>query len=240
MRLAAIETSTGLGSVALFDDGDLVAEAAAYVVNGHGESFLPLVSAVFARVSWTPRDVARWGVGIGPGSFTGTRIAVSLAKGIALATGGELVGVTSLDALADRVDDREAGPRPIVSLVEAGKGEVFVQVRRGPHVLVAPCHVALADVAARVSRAVGKESVLVVGAAALRVDWSSLGAGVTLDVAPPHDLPRATAVGRIALFAPAECADAIEPLYVRPPEITGPKGSSEPAAARAGPEEGAT
>jgi tRNA threonylcarbamoyladenosine biosynthesis protein TsaB len=233
MRLAAIDSSTALGSVALFEDGVLVAEDSRRVSQAHGESLLPMMSALFDRLGWTARDVARWGVGVGPGSFTGLRIAVATAKGIALATGAELVGVTSLDALAHGLGDARRDPargactteEAVVSVVAGGKGEVFVQVRRGGAQLLGPVHVRAAEVGARVRQAVSGGSVVVVGEVASELDWSQLGADVRRVVEPPHDLPRASSVGRIALGRPAEDADALEPVYVRPPETTLPRGA---------------
>jgi tRNA threonylcarbamoyladenosine biosynthesis protein TsaB len=222
MRLAAIDTSTALGSVALFEDGDLVAEQSQRVSNAHGESLLPMVAALFERVGWQPAQVERWGVGIGPGSFTGVRIAVATAKGIALATGAQLVGVTSLDALAEGLDDR--GGAVVASVLAAGKGEVFVQARREGKVVLGPSHVVLAEVGATLARIAGAEGpVVVAGEAASELDLSALGVRVILAVASPHDLPRASVIGRIAHARPADDADALEPLYVRPPEITLPK-----------------
>ena len=216
-----MDTSTALGSIALFEDDVLVAEDSRRVSNAHGESLMPMVSALFDRVGWRPGDIARWGVGIGPGSFTGVRIAVATAKGIALATGAELVGVTSLDAIAQGLGgDGEL----VVSTVSAGKGELYVQARRGGSVVLSPTHLPIARVAVEVGVAgSGSRSVVVVGEAAKAVDWSALGSAVVLQTEPPHDLPHASAVGRIAAARAAEDADALEPFYVRPPEITMPK-----------------
>ncbi len=195
MRLAAIETSTALGSVALFEDGRLVAEDSRRVSNAHGESLLPMVSALFERVGWVPADVQRWGVGIGPGSFTGCRIGVATVKGIALATGAEIVGVTSLDALAFGLE----GDGLVVSVVAGGKGELFLQARRGDALLLAPSHLRFAEVAGRIAALEPEGRVVVAGEASAEVDWSALGGRVTLRVEAPHDAPRATSVGRIAL-----------------------------------------
>jgi tRNA threonylcarbamoyladenosine biosynthesis protein TsaB len=220
-RLAAIDTSTALGSVALFEGDALVAEEARRVSNAHGESLLPMVTELFDRLGWRPADVARWGVGVGPGSFTGTRIGLATAKGIVLATGAELVGVTSLDALADGVEG------DIASVVAAGKGELFVQVRRGGRLVLAPTHVRIADVPACVAEAAAGAPIVVAGEAARDADWAVLGGRALLLTEPPHDLPRASAVGRIAAARDADDADALEPVYVRPPEITMPRGGKD-------------
>jgi hypothetical protein len=83
-------------------------------------------------------------------------------------------------------------------------------------------HLRTGDVAARVAEVAAGERVMVAGEAAAEVDWSALDARVELVMQPPHDLPHATAVGRIALTRPAEDADRLEPVYVRPPDITMP------------------
>ena len=223
MRLAAIDTSTQLGSIALFEDGVLLAEDAHRVANAHGESLLPMLSALFERTGWAAPDVTRWAVGVGPGSFTGIRIGVATAKGIVLATGAELVGVTSLEALAFGL----AGEL-VVSLVGAGKGELFVQAWRGDTSgasVLGPMHLRTGDVAARLAELAAGARVIAAGEAATEVDWSALGGRFECVVQPPHDLPHASAVGRIALgraSRPAEDADALEPVYVRPPDITMP------------------
>ncbi len=227
MRLAAIDTSTVLGSVALFEDGRLVARDARRVSNAHGESLLPMVAELFVRTGWNPREVARWAVGIGPGSFTGVRIAVATAKGIAIATGAELVGVTSLDALAYGLPADEDDL--VVSLVSAGKQEVFAQATRAGRLVMPPCHASLASMAARVALAAADAvRVLVVGEQAPALAGLDLDVGgrpVVVSNAPPHDLPDAVSVGTLALVRPADDVDALEPLYVRPPDITSPRSS---------------
>jgi tRNA threonylcarbamoyladenosine biosynthesis protein TsaB len=216
VRIAAVESSTALGSVALLEDGRLVAEDARRVSNAHGESLLPMVVALFERVGWAPRDIVRWGVGVGPGSFTGARIGVATVKGIVLATGAELVGVTSVDAVAYGLP----ADALVVSVVAAGKGEVFVQVRMGGRIVMPPSHLGTGVVAAHVAALDSDTRVVVAGEAAVGVDWSALGGRVSTVVDAPHDLPRASIVARIAMTRAPEDADALEPVYVRPPEIT--------------------
>ncbi len=203
-RLAAIETSTALGSVALFEDGVLVLEREQRVSNAHGESLLPMLDQVMREVGWRPGDVARWGVGIGPGSFTGVRIGVALAKGIHLATGAELVGITSLDAIAAAAPDASAA---VIAVLGAMRGEVFAQATG--EIARPPECVRIDDWEAWLT-ALGTDA----PRAALVGDAAPIVSGT-----PPH----ARLVGRLALTRTADDADALEPVYVRPPDITMPK-----------------
>ena len=224
MRVAAIDTSTALGSVALVEDGRLVAEESRRVSNAHGESLLPMVSALFAAVGWAPGDVARWGVGIGPGSFTGCRIGVATVKGIAMATGAAIVGVTSLDALVFGL----LGADLVASVVAGGKGELFLQAKRHGETILAPSHLRIADIAPRLATLEPIGRIVVAGEAASPVDWTLLEGRVSLLADPPHDVPRARVIAQMVLAAEPVDADRLEPLYVRPPEITVPKGPKKP------------
>lgn len=215
MKLAAIETSAARGSVALYEDGVLVAEESGGGSSAHGEALMPRVDATFRRVGWRPRDVARWGVGVGPGSFTGVRIGLATVKGIAIATGAEIVGVTSLEAIAEGFDDDVA----TASLVFAMKGEIFLSVVRGRDVVIAPEHRRIEAVAARLG-GLGMARLRVVGEAAKLVDWGGVTVEIVTDA--PHDVARATAVGCIAARRAPSDVDALEPLYVRAPDITKP------------------
>jgi tRNA threonylcarbamoyladenosine biosynthesis protein TsaB len=219
MKLAALDTSTELGSIALFDGGELVAEDSRRAPFAHGEFLLPMVDLLFARVGWKPRDVTRWAVGVGPGSFTGVRIGVGTVKGIVIATGAEVVGVTSLDAVAFGV---ACGETPCASVLFAMKGEVFVQVKRGPDTLLAPANIRIEDVP-DVLAGHGWEELTLVGGGARLFDPSRIMSGWTILTEPPNDLPRAASVGQIAMERPAGDSATLEPLYVRPPDITVPR-----------------
>lgn len=206
-RLVAIDTSSQLGTIAAFDGGVLVGERASGVMNAHGESLLGLLDELFRELGWAPEDVGRWAVGVGPGSFTGTRVAVSTVKGIAFATGAAIAAVTSFDAIEHGL----ALDGSFVTLVDAGKGELFVRFSGE-----APGHATL-DVVREQARARGVRHAVGAPARGLALD------GVTVHADPPHDVARAVAIGRVAFAAPAVDLDSLEPLYVRPPEITTPR-----------------
>jgi tRNA threonylcarbamoyl adenosine modification protein YeaZ len=219
MKLCALDTSTALGSVALFEDDRLVAEEARRVSNAHGEALLPMVDATFARAGWKPTDVERWCVGIGPGSFTGVRIGVATAKGIVLGTGASIVGVGSLEALAAMVPDQS---KPIVAAVPAIRGELYLQVcgaARSEPVCLPPD--AIAPWLETIAPSAAAPEVILVGEAAEKIP-ALPSRTLTLLSRGDHALPHARGVAAVGRGRPAEAADTVEPIYVRAPEITTP------------------
>ncbi|MBX3227119.1 MAG: tRNA (adenosine(37)-N6)-threonylcarbamoyltransferase complex dimerization subunit type 1 TsaB [Labilithrix sp.] len=207
MRICAVDTSTALGSVALFDDDVLVLEEARRVSNAHGESLLPMIDRLFAEAGWKPRDVERWCVGLGPGSFTGVRIGVATVKGILLGTGASCVGVSSLDALAALTPD----PARTLAAIDAIRGEVYVGLpNREPACLVPDAVAAWADLSGAIT---------FVGEASAKIP-DPPGCTVTRLTAGDHALPHARGVALAARARVAIAPDALDPIYVRPPEIT--------------------
>src|SRR4051812_2977434 len=121
MLTLALDTSTYVGSVSVTRGGELLAEWSAFVRASHGETLLPHVEQALTLAGVHLREVELLAVGIGPGSFTGVRIGVATAKGLALSLQKPLVGVTSLRTLAAGMP---AGGGLLVPLLDAHKGEV--------------------------------------------------------------------------------------------------------------------
>jgi tRNA threonylcarbamoyladenosine biosynthesis protein TsaB len=122
MRLLAVETSSLAGGVALLDGERLVAEYVLDVSITHSERLMAAIDRVLADARWTPRQLQALAVAVGPGSFTGLRIAVSTVKGLALALGLPIAAVPTLDAMAAAVP---WAALPVCPVLDARKGEVY-------------------------------------------------------------------------------------------------------------------
>ncbi|MBI3268256.1 MAG: tRNA (adenosine(37)-N6)-threonylcarbamoyltransferase complex dimerization subunit type 1 TsaB [Planctomycetes bacterium] len=131
MRIAAFETSGTLGSVALAQDGALVSERAFEKGLVHGRELLPSLRDLVAAAGWVIGDVDLFAVSCGPGSYTGVRVGVATAKALAWALGKGILGVPSLDALAENAP-ADAGER-VCPVVDARWQQVYAAVyRRNP------------------------------------------------------------------------------------------------------------
>lgn len=122
MKTLAFDTSTFTATAAVVDGRSVLAESSALQRAGHSERLLPLVDEVLARAGLPLAAVERIAVGLGPGSFTGVRLGLATAKGLQLATGIPLVGVSSLAALAASAWSLEG---PLVAALDARRDEVY-------------------------------------------------------------------------------------------------------------------
>ncbi len=123
--LLALDTSTTQLGVALYDGVRVLAEM--YWLSGrrHTQELAPLVAEALRRTGFAPDDVAAVGVALGPGSFTGLRIGLAFAKGLAMPRGLPLVGVPTLDAVAAAVPPVDGFPT-LAAVLPAGRGRFAV------------------------------------------------------------------------------------------------------------------
>jgi tRNA threonylcarbamoyladenosine biosynthesis protein TsaB len=188
MLILAFDTATEVATSALVDDGELLGERTSRAV-----TLLEDVDALLRQSGTHTRDVEALAVGIGPGSFTGVRIGLSTARGLALALGIPVAGVSTLDALA-------AGAPGAIPVIDARRREVFLPGR-----VLAP-----GEVEVEAGR-------MYVGSGAVR--YRSVLEAAGADVPPDADerhLPRARFHAQLARdFRPAE---EVEPLYLRLPD----------------------
>ncbi len=125
--ILAIDTATRFVSLALHDGKRLLLESTWLTANNHSTELPPAIRAAFAQLRLTPASLQAVAVAQGPGSFTGLRIGMGVAKGIALAQGIPLVAVPTLEIVAAAVPP---APHPLIALVQAGRGRVCAQTFR--------------------------------------------------------------------------------------------------------------
>jgi len=121
MTLLAIDTATQFISIALHDGQQMLAEQTWFSENHHTVELAPAVRALLAGAHLTPAELSALAVSIGPGSYTGLRIGVALAKGIAAARHLPLVGVSTLDILAA---EQPQTPGALILVLQAGRSRV--------------------------------------------------------------------------------------------------------------------
>lgn len=120
--LLSLDTATRHSGIALYDGQQIVAELNWHSVDAQTTELLPRLEQLMAWRGLQPAGLAAIAVSLGPGSFTGLRVAISLAKGMALAHGLPLLGVPTLDATAYPHLSHDA---PVAALVQAGRGRIL-------------------------------------------------------------------------------------------------------------------
>jgi len=127
VTVLGIETATTVTAVGIVRDGKVLADVSEATTVGHAGQLPAMVARALGEADLTLEDVDGLGVSVGPGSFTGLRVGLSFAKGVAFSGGCRLVGVGTLDALAAVAPDRYA---IVATILDARRGETYLAIFR--------------------------------------------------------------------------------------------------------------
>ncbi len=216
MKILALDTCLDACSAALWEDGAGLAGLSEPMQRGHQERLAPMVAEVMAATAFT--DLDRIAVTVGPGSFTGLRVGLAFAKGLALALDKPCIGVGVLEALA-----MGSGPAGFVAAcLDARRGQVYLQVFADGRAIMAPDVLPLEIAAARLAELWSG------GPATLTGSGAPLLAGVLAKAR--IETPRSPDPAVVALIAARARAPfpPPRPLYLRAPDAKLPGGISPP------------
>ncbi len=209
MRILGIETSTLTGSVALVEDGRLLGETTLSVSVQHSERLMPAIEQLLKDAAVAPPQIDLFAVAEGPGSFTGLRIGIAAAQGLAMAHAKPLAGVSTLRGLAMNA---ALFPGPVVPVLNAFRGEVYFGVYRmkegRPETVQDDGVLPVADFLERLRSFEDEPLLLGNGLEVLKAEFKGHAASA------PFHTPRAA---NIAFLAEVSTPSTVLPRYLRRP-----------------------
>lgn len=215
MLILAIDTALDACAAAVLDTdaGELVARESLPMKRGHAEALMPLIARVMQAAQLPFTGLDRIAVTTGPGSFTGLRVGISAARGLALAAGKPAVGLTTLSAYAAAIVSQNLPP-PVISAIDARHDHVYVQIVAGDGSQLVMPQVLSIDAAIAASR-FGAPHLVGNAAKILAERWpQDLPPPVAVDAQPAPDIAWVAWLGAAAdpQSMPAR------PFYLRTPD----------------------
>ena len=221
MKVLAFDSSGSACSAAVRDGERLIAREFARMETGQAERLVPMIADAMAAADLDFDALDLIAVTLGPGAFTGVRIGIATAEGLALATGLPALGLTSFEAVAAAVPPALRAGRSLIVAIESRREELYLQAfdeagaPRAAGALVA-------EDAWRGSLPPGALLLAGDGAARLAV---ALGDGRDITCAPAPGLIDASDLAALALrrWQARPVAEPLAPIYLRAPDTTLPK-----------------
>jgi tRNA threonylcarbamoyladenosine biosynthesis protein TsaB len=215
MRILAIDTSCGAASVAVAESGlaEPLAVISRAMARGHAEALAPMVEEAMGGVEGGFASLDRIAVTTGPGSFTGIRVGLAMARAMGIALAIPVVGVSTLAAFAAPLLSE---PRPgiIAAAIDARHGSAYFQLFESSGRPLGPPR---CDSYRECARGIGAGPALLVGNAASFLANEAHRAGLPYDLSAATEAPDIMAVARMGL-ALDPAANPARPLYVKPPD----------------------
>jgi len=198
MRILAMETTAAIASAALYADGEVVCVRRADSSRKHAETLLPMIDDILREHDLTAADMDYFAVDIGPGSFTGVRIGVTVANALAYAANKSVIAVNALQTLSEPFF---AAGRSVLAMIDARNGNAYAAAYCGTQELLAPCAEKIGDILAKApADAVAVGDVCCVGFAAEEA----------------YRLPDAKWLAHAAARLTSTATEAAVPMYLRP------------------------
>ena len=219
MKILALETSAKSVSAAVVEDGMVLASAYQNIGLTHSVTLMPLVDSMLQHAALTAQDMGLIAVAAGPGSFTGLRIGISAAKGLAWALDLPCCGVSTLEAMAENVRDFEG---TVICAMDARRQQVYnalFRAERGCLTRLTPDRaIALEELAAEIKND-ENEKIIVGDGAQLCYTYLS-EQGIPCRMAPPslvmqHAVGVAQTAGEMAARGETVSAHELVPVYLR-------------------------
>jgi tRNA threonylcarbamoyladenosine biosynthesis protein TsaB len=220
MRILSIETATPSASAALVDDGRILAECLLSGQKNHSQRLLQIIERLFDWTGSARESIDLIAVSVGPGSFTGLRVGISTAQGLAFALDKPLAGVPTLDVVASQAT---GGDGLVSPMIDARKQQVYASLYRRAGSVLAPVRpAAVLDAVAWVESLPEPALLIGAGAAVYYEHIAACAAAKGCTIAPEHlGIPRASTLAILARAKYAGCAgrpELVSALYVRPPD----------------------
>ena len=199
MNILAIDTTGLVASVAIVNEEKTIAEFSTDFQKTHSETLMPMIEAVFSLTGLEMRDMDYLACASGPGSFTGLRIGVATAKGLAFGANKQILPVPTLDAMAYNVGKREG---IIAPLMDARRNQAYTAFYRWSgsvmHKIKAEAVLDIQQILQELS--LFYEEITFLGDGVPVFCQAIEASGLSYDFAPPHlNRQRAAAVGSLAL-----------------------------------------
>ncbi len=218
MRILAADTALGACSAAVVESGKMRAHAFQLMARGHAEALAPMVEVVMREAGIAFTSLDRLGVTTGPGTFTGQRVGLAFMRGLALTLKLPLVGITTLDAMAEaalaRVDASVA-----VACADARRGEIYLGARtRDGKTLIEPTLLALGTAASHLASLLPEnETMVALAGTAFEIFAPQLATRGIKSTDSFVRVPDAVFVAKLAGFSEAP-EHPPRPLYLRAPD----------------------
>ncbi|MBM3951229.1 MAG: tRNA (adenosine(37)-N6)-threonylcarbamoyltransferase complex dimerization subunit type 1 TsaB [Rhodospirillales bacterium] len=223
MLVLALDTAMSACSVALCSDGNTLAVRSQAMERGHAEALLPMIEGIMAEGKRAYADLDLVAATVGPGAFTGIRIGLAAARGIALAAGKPCAGVTTLEVLAAVcANDSDA----VLAAVESRRADLFVQAFDASGTSVGEAAALPPEGLPEFVRAANlAPGFVLAGDGAHRARAMLTQAGIPAEICAGTAAPDPALVAAIAAERHRRgSALAPKPFYLRPPDVTLPRG----------------